>query len=208
MKTRKKFLITGHPRSGTTYLAKVMQQAGFHVKHEMLGKDGIASWMFTVDDYQEWKDLTLRRGDFEFDHVIVAIRDPMKMLASVRHTEQASINFRRRHLPEMPDKEPEQSMHSIMGWYAKLKSQRTDYWVKIEEPEYLLQVLRAEGYLIPTDLEPSRKVVNARQHPEITWEELEQQADKLTYQQWETFCMDTGYEIGGQKSEPEQKKDA
>ena len=38
-------LITGTPRSGTTYISKLLKKAGIDLDHEMtLGKDGIASW--------------------------------------------------------------------------------------------------------------------------------------------------------------------
>ena len=37
-------VVTGCPRSGTLYTAKLLQAVGFDVRHEALGKDGIVSW--------------------------------------------------------------------------------------------------------------------------------------------------------------------
>ena len=192
MKTRKKFLITGHPRSGTTYMATVMREAGFHIGHETIGMDGIASWMFAVDDYQEWKDPSLNRKNFKFDHVIMCVRDPMKMLASVIYTERASIDFRRRHI-EFPDEEPAGSILSIIQWYALIKGKGHDVVAWVETPARLYGWLREQGYDIPDDLQPPTKVVNAREHEDVTWETLRKYISTDLMRSWLNFCHEHGY---------------
>lgn len=37
-------VITGCPRSGTTYASKYLQANGFDVRHEELGPDGVVGW--------------------------------------------------------------------------------------------------------------------------------------------------------------------
>jgi hypothetical protein len=43
------FLITGVPRSGTGYMAKLMQALGYDVGHEIIRPHGISSWLWAAD---------------------------------------------------------------------------------------------------------------------------------------------------------------
>jgi hypothetical protein len=64
-----KFLITGYPRSGTKYTAKVLNKTSLDVGHEFKGKDGCVSW----------KHLPKA---LDFDLVLHQVRNPLKVIGS------------------------------------------------------------------------------------------------------------------------------
>lgn len=74
-------LITGCGRSGTKYIAKVLQLAGLDVEHEALGKDGSVSWplAFASDSYPECQQSVKYP---EFDVVLHQVRHPLKVIKS------------------------------------------------------------------------------------------------------------------------------
>lgn len=47
---KRKFLILGHPRSGTGFMSILLQRYGYRVGHEWMMEDGISSWMLVVED--------------------------------------------------------------------------------------------------------------------------------------------------------------
>ena len=46
----KKVVVIGHPRCGSGFAAHVLSSVGLDVGHEVMGENGISSWMFAVDD--------------------------------------------------------------------------------------------------------------------------------------------------------------
>jgi len=71
----KEYLVTGFPRSGTTFTSDLMQAAGYDVRHEKMGADGISSYAWVNP---EKRTLALS----EFRHRIHVVRDPLKAVSS------------------------------------------------------------------------------------------------------------------------------
>jgi len=84
---QRKFRITGCGRSGTGYMAALMQAMGYDVGHETLGADGISSWMAAA----VCEDVPHKGSPIvgvEFATTIHVVRDPMKAIPSI------AVNFR------------------------------------------------------------------------------------------------------------------
>lgn len=80
-----KFLVIGHSRSGTGYMAALLQCFGYLVGHETMARDGIScnGWS-THDPHPPWCPGQRPEG---FDRVIHVIRHPMDVIASVAYTD-------------------------------------------------------------------------------------------------------------------------
>ena len=95
-----KILITGHPRSGTGYCAKLFQAFGLDVQHELeTGEDGISSWIMIQDVIPyPWGPEKI-----DYTHMIHVVRDPIEAIPSIMAENnpwnsdwhQASYNYRK-----------------------------------------------------------------------------------------------------------------
>lgn len=95
---KRKLLVTGCARSGTLYTTKVLRAIGLRVGHEYTDEDGTVSHFFGTTMNLEYPlDLTRgprgrvvhqgeRPSDFEFEQVFHQVRDPRKVIASLRFT--------------------------------------------------------------------------------------------------------------------------
>lgn len=175
MKTEHKpYLITGHPRSGTGYMAAMAQACGLDIGHERMGEDGIASWMFAA---RSWmvpfsQDGWRGRNHYTFDRVIVVYRNPLDLIASVAFTENAdreSLFFREIFAPITPQGDPVLvACESIAGWYDLIRrNEPRAKWVAVENDEAIMRVFGAREIN-----ERPPKNINARAHPSLTWDEV------------------------------------
>jgi len=102
-------LVTGHPRTGTGYVAKVLQSLGFEIGHEHLGMDGIVSWQigagyldkvgdyFMMSHFRRENDLICARKGVDFikyTSVAYCVRDPYYSIPSIAETEEISLAYR------------------------------------------------------------------------------------------------------------------
>lgn len=92
----KRLLITGCGRSGTRHTARVLREAGIDCPHEHQGEYGTVCWYCGVNGgdvpsagktgaykIAGHRQGTERVGDFEYEHVALQVRDPLKVVASV-----------------------------------------------------------------------------------------------------------------------------
>lgn len=78
----KDFLITGHPRSGTSYSSHLFNTFGFSVGHEVIGSDGISSWCFGSDKgFNLWTDKS-KRNEYTFKYTFLNVRHPLSIINS------------------------------------------------------------------------------------------------------------------------------
>ena len=77
------FLITGSGRSGSSYIARVLQECGLDVGHHKIGSDGIACgfYCFDVDRYPV-KSHPVPRP--KFDVILHQVREPLASIASIQ----------------------------------------------------------------------------------------------------------------------------
>jgi hypothetical protein len=157
-------LITGHPRSGTGYLAKLFQRNGYDVGHETWGKDGCSNWQLAVDaTFYDYGDKRPTRDQImpECDQRIFIQRKPIDVVNSVSFTEQASQEFRRRFYTGVPSIF-EDSILSIHTWHKMIREEvKPTLTLKTEfAPVYLdfkwdvaVQNQRTHYALLETDLQ-------------------------------------------------------
>ena len=90
-------LVTGCGRSGTRYATLVLRRLGLDIRHERLGKDGIASWALAVDAEDVPWGPSLRH--LEFDVVLHQTRHPLAVVNSVMTFKERSWRFICAHVP-------------------------------------------------------------------------------------------------------------
>ena len=92
------FLITGCGRSGTMYMAKMLQSAGLDVGHEALGQDGVVSsiWAVADDWYPSYHQQRKRPA---FDVVLHQVREPLATIGSLTTAQPGSWRWNARHIP-------------------------------------------------------------------------------------------------------------
>lgn len=160
-KKRKEFLITGHARSGTAYMANLFTKNGYEIGHERMKSDGISSWMFAVcaEQYPFTFDNSTRQ-QYSFKNIIHVIRNPIDAIASIVHTEYASEDFRTKYV-QMFGNEYERAIMSYIGWNKLIHSQCPDITVRLED---------AARHFKFEDVE----IANRREHPVMTFEQLKE----------------------------------
>ncbi|WP_028402602.1 sulfotransferase family protein [Ectobacillus panaciterrae] len=197
----RKFLVLGHPRSGTGFMVKLFRQFGYQIGHEIMGRDGISSWMLVVDDYQVYTDLTLNRKDFTFDYIIMNLRHPLDIISSSYFTEnpsRVSLDYRKKHLNLEGLNRVEVAVKSVLDWYKKIELQRPNLKVCIDKnPEeklfYFLKRFENKESLLP--VEKIERKVNARNHPDLTFSFIKANCNKDIVLELENFCNLYEYKI-------------
>lgn len=104
-----KILVTGCPRSGTRFVSRELLDAGVVARHERMGRDGIVSGLFCVDDYFYAIDrLTIPRfRDCKFEHVYHLVRDPGEVIPSmVTNLRDNFWHWQEKHTGILGDTEP------------------------------------------------------------------------------------------------------
>lgn len=102
-KIKYKFLILGHPRTGTGYMSKLFQYFGYDVGHEVFGKDGISNWMYSINNIYNmpvW-GTRIKRDDNKFKYKLLVIRNPYTSIKSFINTEnnaEKSLDYRLKYL--------------------------------------------------------------------------------------------------------------
>lgn len=187
---KKKFLIIGHPRSGTAYMAYLFNLLGFNIGHETMGVDGISSWMFAVKANQVYTDESLNRKNFDFEYIIMNIRNPLKIVSSTYYSENTSkisLSFRRQFVDLANLNNYEMAVKSVVTWYQLIEEQKPDLIIKIDrQPVYRLYDFLAsidDSIQIPPK-ELSNHKVNTRKHPDLTINTLKENCQQKLYQQF------------------------
>ncbi len=171
MKKRKRFLITGHSRSGTGYAASLFSANGFDIGHERMGRDGTSSWLMAVEaiSYPWTQD---RRQDYEFDTVIHVVREPLDVVCSSAITEKPkSLAFRSKFV-HIEGGMLEGAIRSYYGWTRIIQEQKPDMTVRVGELQSRM------GFQNPA------RERNARPHRTVTRDELK---DQVSAEAWDMF---------------------
>lgn len=187
---RRKFLILGHPRSGTGFMSVLFQRFGYDVRHEVLGNDGISSWMFAVNDYQIFTDTSLNRKDFDFDHVIMVLRHPIDIISSTYYTENGSFDFRNKHVNFAGLTDLEIAVKSVLDWYKIIESQSPVLKIRVDrEPELELHqfLTSVENRHMEAPVEKIGRV-NARVHPSMEFSVIADQCGYDLVNELKAFC--------------------
>ena len=168
-----KYLITGHPRSGTGYAAALFKANGFSVGHERMGKNGIASWQYPLG-LQEFGHGKYT-GKERFDKKIYLLRDPAHAVTSIAFTEQPSEDIRRIYV-KMHGNMINRAAQSYIQWFYKYAD-----GYDLMATEILCKLMNFDNDA-PTD-------TNSRPHPFIPWWELIAFMDKDVARDFEDLAI-------------------
>ena len=97
LRTDVRCLITGCGRSGTKYMALLLSAVGLDIRHETMGKDGIASWLLATDS--TYLDYGPSRRHFRFGTILHQARDPLASISSMQTIQTSSWRYICRHIP-------------------------------------------------------------------------------------------------------------
>ena len=119
----REYLILGHPRTGTGYMAKLFQANGYDVGHEIVGEHGTSNWQFAVKakEYPFASD-HFKRQEIEFANIYHVIRHPLHAINSIAAIEQRSEPFRAKYIP-LTGNVFEKAILSLYGWTMLIQSQ-------------------------------------------------------------------------------------
>lgn len=196
-KKNRTLLITGCARSGTTYIAKLLQQGGMDIGHEYVGKDGSSSWDLAANPKEgRWK---VRPANYRFAHVFHQTRHPLKVISSVYVTEDKdSWDYIKAHTPEILEEDSHITKCAKYWYYWNLKAEKMAEWTyRLEEVDGLLEEFeqRLGKKIDQSAVGRVVKNLNTSSSPirEFTWVDLEQQLDPALYQKIRTLAQKYGY---------------
>ena len=171
-------LITGHPRSGTGYCAKLLQANGLDIKHEEMGGMGISSWMFSVDtDTVPFTFDNISPNECQFIHRIQVVRDPVKCISSVYFTETDSEAWRGKFLL-LDGNKMERAVRSVIGWNI-IHRERANFIFQLEKPLNLLAYLAENNYI--SEMVELGERVNKRKHEQLSLSDIRDRISPVLY---------------------------
>lgn len=197
------FLILGHPRSGTGYMAQLFTALGYDVGHEKVGRSGISSWMFAVHaDQLPYTFDGQTRGDIQPRYVLQVVRNPLDVIASMAHTvtEQPAWEFIQRYTLVHGTAPPEiRAVQSVIAWNRLIQGHfPRPTIVKVENAATTVHdFLTRAGYKPPAlrDVALPPANYNTRPHPRLAREQLRQSLPRELACELDYHCQQYGYQI-------------
>ena len=170
-------LITGCGRSGTTYIADVMEWCGMDMPHEAVGVDGSVSSLYCVDS--EWyPPYHVQDGRPPFETVLHQVRHPLKTIGSLTTSKPISWMFNAQHVDGLDVGQPiiEKCCRYWIGWNEMAEAQAKMTY-QIEELQKIWPILAAIlpfptviTYEMATQTTPRDR--NSRKHRTVGWSDL------------------------------------
>ena len=140
---RKMLRVVGHPRCASGYMATLFSACGVEIGHEIMLRDGIASWMHVVADRQiPYGDNATESVDF--DHTVLCVRNPFDAIPSIilENSIEASFYFRRLHILRATgdniagyETAIARATASFLHWHDMAMELRPSVTFKVEEAE-------------------------------------------------------------------------
>lgn len=196
-KKEKMLLITGCARSGTTYIAKILQESGLSIGHEKMLKDGVSSWYLACNPQKTKRGANPNK--VRFAHVFHQVRHPLKVISSVYRTEDRhSWNYIMKHVPEIKMQDSHLVKCAKYWYYWNLKAENEAEWTyRIEDIDTILDEFgnRIGKKIQQTALEEISKDVNTFGNPkrEFTWEDLQKELPPELFEKIHTLAEKYGY---------------
>lgn len=162
-----KIFVIAPPRSGTGYAAKCLQSIGFDVGHERLGENGISSWLWAVNcfDNARWGD---NYRDIKPDVTIMLNRNVIDHIASLAFTASNAFEWMGNYVQY--DKEAPVHIQAAQlsdGWRKLCLERKPDHIVRTEYFDVF-----CKSYFGASPC-PSLKSYNSRYHRPLTVSEVE-----------------------------------
>lgn len=161
-----KILVVAPPRSGTGYASKCLRSIGIDVGHERMGVNGISSWSWAVDCYQDtrWGD---NFQDIKPDITVMLYRRPEDVIASLAFTAERALTWMNGYVPITKHQVLEKSAQAVSGWISKCLERKPDRIVHLSDFPFFCK--RMFGKYPDEEL----RGYNKRTHRSLTEEELE-----------------------------------
>lgn len=210
----KLFKIIGHARCGSEFISHTFQQFGFDIPHEMIGEDGICSWLMTVNDFNAPWNTENTSYYTRYHYIIHYIRNPQNAIPSII-LENAKVSeafyFRRNHILRELDfdiaqyKTPlERAIASFLAWNKIAELQVPDLTLQVEDCiDTLHNFLIAKSLIRKTDEEVNQikidKQVNnsinkfGEKKPEVSTQDYQKISPELKTGLI-SFCKNYGYD--------------
>ncbi|MEJ2171778.1 MAG: hypothetical protein P8X59_03260 [Woeseiaceae bacterium] len=194
------FLITGCGRSGTSYMAKVLQAYGIGAGNERIGAEGVVGWQFAFDTSVRYvkgrhvKIWLIRPDQYSFRRIFHQVREPVKVISSCHTIMAKNWRYIRRHIPIEP--EDSLTMKCMKYWYYwnQAAQQRAEYTYRIEDLDQTLnRLLRDIGHpelcdrddvigaiARNTNTRKDKKSIGGRSYRQLTLADLQAEDEQLT----------------------------
>ena len=201
-------LVTGCARSGTGYIAKVLQKCGLDVGHERLGAEGISSWVMAVESiFSPWGP---PRHNLKFKHIFHQVRDPLKVISSTYMTEgPQSWAYIIQHIPQIKWNDSFVVKSAKYWYYWNLKAAECAEWTyRVEDLEQVWEEFEkrlgkkldrsafseiAKNYN-RRDLKPLSRESNLLLE-DFTWKDLKEELDPQLYENLRSLAKKYGYAV-------------
>jgi len=172
-------LITGHPRSGTHFTAKLLKRMGYPTSCE--GKRLRAGRTRFVSSWKHARPGVFRFRfrsvaiETDFDVVLHQVRHPLAVIASSTTLSHLTTNHLKKYLnipePSIRHHQPlKLCMRSWIGWNRIIEEQAIWRFQLEALPEVFPEFCRQLG--IPVQPMPRLGKKNTRRHPSLTWDDL------------------------------------
>ena len=135
--------VVGCGHSGTFFIAEMFQHLGIDVRHELVGRDGVAGWNFTHLLRAQFPEFGLPRKTVVFHQV----RHPLKVISSVQSMlDQTWIDMQDRAAYRgyswnpLNDEHPVRGMRYYLAWNCFAES-IAEYRYRVEAIEAALPII-------------------------------------------------------------------
>ena len=155
----KRLLVIGYPCTGLRYMSELLGAYGLDIGYEAMGRDGIASWRFTVYDLHNpyYSDKYAKSRYFSaFEHTLLVTMDPKSVIPRiVAENKEAteSCSFRARHIKskfgvDLYDvgNDTERAIESYYFWIKLGLLNEPDFVIRVEEDEEKLTQYLCETF--------------------------------------------------------------
>lgn len=168
-------LITGHPRSATGYMAKIMQSAGIEVGHEKMMRDGISSWMHI----QPAGDVSWagKIKHYNYDHIIHIVRDPIDVIASSQTLSHEAWSYFSKIFGKLPDNIIERAMTTWIKWNNLINKKAKSFFMIENIEKDWPALMKKIGYC--AEFPAIQSGYNARAYIGLKWSDLDQYDRKI-----------------------------
>lgn len=177
-------IITGCGRSGTKFIAKLLQKLGKNVAHEGIGNAGIVSTYVLPKDVTVSSPYGPNFAQLPYNSytILHQIRNPLDTISSLQTTSDDSWNFFKNYIDINSDDSI--ILKGMKYWYYwNKKAESVSEWsYRIENLKNVFQKFcnycnTIADYDI---LENMRKDVNTREHTQLSWKDLNSRDKNLT----------------------------
>lgn len=193
-----KFLVIGHPRGGTGYMAMLLQAYGFSVGHEKILADGTSSWMHMVDTAKT--PFGEARSGIKYEHVIHVVRHPVKTIASMvgtimaKQKDPSSLKFMSRFVDTTGKNDVERAVKTYLGWHGLAAKNQPRVRIQVEIAHLELPKFLSSVSLLchkPAKLPPRN--YNGQEHKPLSWSTIKAAVDPGLHRKLTSLARHFGY---------------